>query len=272
MFKRIVAAVVATALALTLVVPHVVPTLPDAYTHPAFKNYIKYDAGRKVFTETLALMDSWCRGGYPLSNDEGIRRHCSTPKDVLPMWLIVMRADIYETQARADKSAGMRRAAKQDPLLAPVGTVQVILTQYEPQGFYERWGEGEQKNRHGMRPWRSFLKRVVPELRATPGKSIRVAMFDLEERAYYADLKEEMPAAHTFNLDEVCATIATLCSAQQNGQEGVLLVEGGINVFYTDTCAIVLTWCGEHLGWGVGAWEPSRSNFWTRGDRIFIPA
>lgn len=273
MSKRLVAIL----LALSLCMPHVAFADPlagmSASYRALFNKYITPDFVRGVYLDKSWTIDQWCRTATePMPSTgkpcrDGVER---------PLYKFVIPQVVYHSQGGTSSVAAAMRNRKPDSEpVACLGAGQEISVaelepSYYPTEFYLR-GPPREKNAYGVFPWTGFLERVVVEAGSfVPNKARALVSFDVAGRAYDSDIKRALPAHHEFGESEVCWAIAQLVSAQRNGETGALVVGGHANVFYTDSYAVLLIWCGGKLGWGIGAWQPG-NNRWDTGDRVFIP-
>lgn len=267
-FKRLLVAIIM----LSIATPQVVEALPDAYKHPSFKNYITYDAKRHVYWERLLQMDGFCRMSH--ATDPKLHKLCWEPREVLPLQLIFVRGDLLTAQARTSSAPMRKRSANKLPCLREGSEVGVgpLLEPHDPAEFYCRWDPSDWKNQYGIRAWSSFTSRIVPTAHVTHASNGCVLRtFNLLDRVRDLEVVAELPAQYKFELSEACWIIASLISKQRNGETGDLLCDGHSNIFYVGSYAILAAWCGDNLGWGVGAWQAEGGNFWIFGDKVFVP-
>ncbi len=128
------------------------------------------------------------------------------------------------------------------------------------------------KNRKGLFVWSGFKSRILGDAKSTAaGAEFKVSSFDLAKPVTDEQIEEALPKDHLFSISDVCAIIADLISKQPAGEEGVLLNNGYVNLFYTKDCVVGVLW-GSFLGeWRVGAWGRGGDG-WLRGFRVFSPA
>ena len=126
------------------------------------------------------------------------------------------------------------------------------------------------KDREGLFVYSGFEENIRDKAEPTEaGKEFKIASFDLAEDANDAEIEEALPKDYLFLETDVCAIIAGLIEKQAKGEEGTLLNNGYVNLFYTPSRVVYVRWrAGE---WLVGAWYRGVSS-WYAGYRVFSPA
>lgn len=117
-----------------------------------------------------------------------------------------------------------------------------------------------------------FRSRVLEDAEAVEaGHAYVIASFDLKSPANDAAIESALLEKHIFYNTEVCAVVADLIEKQPRGEEGVLIVTGRANLFYTPAFVVGVGWRAGHGGWRVNAWERD-GDAWYAGGRVFSPA
>ncbi|MDP2704619.1 MAG: hypothetical protein Q8P01_05455, partial [bacterium] len=83
-----------------------------------------------------------------------------------------------------------------------------------------------------------------------------IASFDLMRPAKDAKIRAALPAEHLFgDVSAFCAYLEGMLHRQANGEEGDLLVNGFMSVFYLCVCgevfAVHVHWFSDHRQWYV---------------------
>lgn len=121
-----------------------------------------------------------------------------------------------------------------------------------------------------MSDTKEVLKKVAEGLKVEPvAKEFTLNSFDLTERLSDEKIEAALGENHLFERGEVYALIGSLIAKQPEGEEGVLLNNGNVNLFYTSSFVVYVYW--SDALWLVSTWRRGGSD-WGAGDRVFSPA
>lgn len=139
-----------------------------------------------------------------------------------------------------------------------------VAEKFDPNEFY--------KQRPGLYPWSSFMERVLPKAECVEqGKSFIADSFDLKKDSTDAAIEAALSEKHIFSETDACALIAELIKKQPNGEEGALLNNGYVNLFYTEAFVVGVYWYAGFGEWYVLAWFRG-AYAWSADSRVFSPA
>lgn len=126
------------------------------------------------------------------------------------------------------------------------------------------------KDREGLYVWDSFTDNILPKAKLTKADTkFSISSFDLVKSATDEEIENTLLKGHIFSETDVCAIIAGLIEKQPKGEKGTLLSNGYINLFYTPSRIVLVSWGGSR--WGVGTWGRG-DGAWDSGYRVFSPA
>lgn len=140
--------------------------------------------------------------------------------------------------------------------------VEVKVTEnHSPKEFF--------KDRKGLYVWNSFINNIVENAKETKaGKEFKLDSFELLKTAWDEEIEKDLPKKHIFSETDVCAIIASLIEKQPKREEGTLLNNGYLNIFYTPSLVVFVYW--DDGEWFVRDWL--RGYYWAGGSRVFSPA
>ena len=118
--------------------------------------------------------------------------------------------------------------------------------------------------RQGLYLWND-MQRVLKNAQVVEkAEAAKLRSFDLTKNAYDREIKAELPERHETELWQ----IAELTDAQKNGEDGPLLTNDYVNIFYVAGCAVLVRWDAGHREWDVFDWELD-DVLWSAGRRVF---
>lgn len=124
-------------------------------------------------------------------------------------------------------------------------------------------------NRKGLYVWNNFKDNVLKKANAVTKTEFDISSLNLTEDANNEKIENSLPKDHLFSETEVCAIIAGLIEKQPDGEEGTLLNNGYVNLFYTTSHVVLVRWNG--VAWNVDGWRRVDDG-WLSGYRVFSPA
>ena len=159
----------------------------------------------------------------------------------------------------------IRQRVEAKLVLIPRGTASVTLVEdHDPDTFY--------KTRQGLWVDSDFCSRVVVKAKGSKtGATHEVTYGELAKDLNDTEIESALPARHLLDETQVSAVVAGLISKQANGEEGTLLNNGRVNLFYTSSCVVDVYWSAVDRDWYVSAWLRHGSR-WDAGLRVFFPA
>lgn len=148
--------------------------------------------------------------------------------------------------------------------LVPQGpTIFAVSRRLDPKAFFESCT--------GFSVSADFRSIVVANARPVEaGTQYRVGIADLTRRFTDDKIEAELETvARLFSETDVCGFLTLLIMKQVTGEEGELLNDGSVNLFYTQSCVVrVLQSAFSQYGLVVGA-RPRGDRIWSAGSRVF---
>jgi hypothetical protein len=134
-------------------------------------------------------------------------------------------------------------------------------TTNDPQEYFKTrtglWVSDDFKNR--------ILTKVQPVENLHP---TTLKLFELKKNAYDREITPELGENYLFDESELCARIEQMIEKQPNGEEGDLLNDGHVNLFYVVGYVVGVRRNFDNRGWDVGSWDPDVGS-WSAGYRVF---
>jgi hypothetical protein len=144
----------------------------------------------------------------------------------------------------------------------PQVSLRVVLG-CEPSTYYE--------NRSKLCVAPGFREDIVEKAKPVRlGTVFKINSYDLSADLTDTDIERAL-GGNPWEESILCAVLAEMITRQPGIFEGELLISGKINLFYTPSCVVVVTWSSALREWFIITTERNHSIRLVRSTRVFTP-